>query len=112
MAARIARFGFVAEYLTPSPAYDEYEKFLRLEFTRRAPGWEAGFGTVSRYNPHTNSWNYGFLLEGEVPEATSRSDARSRARKLVGELAAGLAAAHENPGRLLPVPRVWVWQVT
>ena len=110
-AARIARFGFVAEYLTPSPAYDEFEEFLRLEFSKRAPGWEAGFGKVSRYDPHGNRWNYGFLLEGEVPDARSRTDAGRRVRKLATELGSALAAAHQNPGKFLPVPQIWVWQI-
>lgn len=106
-----ARYGFFAEYLRPSPAYDEFEHYLQLEFGRRSPGWRPTFGKLNRYDRLRRSWNYAFLLKGEVPEAATLEEAKQKAGRLVHELTTGMRAAHANPGSSLPDPviRVWEW---
>lgn len=105
-------FGFVAEYPGDGAVYDEFEEFLRIEFEKRQPGWDPSFGRVSRLEPERHTWNYKYLLMGDVPGAKSQSDAEHRARKLVHDLGTGMRIAHANPGNQLPEPviRVWRWE--
>ncbi len=110
----IPTFGFSAEYMEPNMEYGEFEKFLRLEFVNRHPGWDPRFGKSVRYDPGTQAWNYMFLLTGNVPEARSRKEAERKAKGLVRELGSGFKLAHSNPGYLLPEPivRIWRWETT
>jgi hypothetical protein len=103
-------FGFVAEYLEPSPAYDEFETFLRLEFAHEPRGWDPLFGKVARQDGHPSRWDYAFLLAGEVPDADSEADAQRKVRDLTAGLRASFRKAHANPGDTLPVPRIKVWR--
>lgn len=111
MIPRNCPFGFSAEYLGPSPAYDEFEQFLRIEFEKLPAGWEPTFGQVVKFDRHLRRWNYAFLLTGSVPDAKTSRQAEEKALDLVHHLAAGLRQAHANPGHLLPDPvvRVWEW---
>lgn len=105
-------FGFSAEYLGPSPAYDEFMNFLRVEFGPSHADWRPRFGKAVGYDPVTQDWNYMFLLTGSVPGARSRDVADRKARALVHQLGSRLRAAHANPGAALPDPvvRVWRWE--
>ena len=107
-------FGFLLEYSGPEPVYDEFEKYLKVEFDHRDPGWDPRFGKVTAFDPKTEDWNYRFVVTGNVPEATTRDEAERKAKVLSRELGVGLKAAHANPGGFLPTPvvQIWLWQPT
>ncbi len=110
MVRQPVTYGFEAEYPGDGAVYDEFEKFLRTEFEKRSPAWDPSFGRVSRLEPEKHTWNYGFVLRGDVPDARTRATAEHKVRDLVHELAAGLRLAHANPGGSLPEPVIRVWQ--
>ncbi len=103
-------YGFTAEYRGGSAAFDEFEKYLRIEFAKRQPGWQPSFGRLTWRDPKLQGWNYEFLIRGSVPEAATRADAEEKVHRLVRELGAGMRAAHANPGSELPEPVITVWQ--
>ncbi len=106
-------FGFVAEYPGDGAVYDEFEKYLRIEFEKRQSSWDPSFGRVSRLEPARHTWNYKFVLMGDVPDAASQSDAEQKVRSFVKGLGTGMRLAHANPGNQLPEPeiRVWKWEL-
>ncbi len=57
---------------------------------KRPPGWEPSFGRATRFDRDVKAYDYMFLLRGNVPEATSHSDAESKIRELLDEIAQGL----------------------
>jgi hypothetical protein len=106
-----ALFGFSAEFPGDHPAYDEFEEYLRIEFPKRHPGWEPRFGRASRYDPAADRYDYVFLLNGNVPEASSQADAETKVRQLLHELGEGLRSLRPKTEKAIPQPttRVWRW---
>jgi hypothetical protein len=106
-----ALFGFRAEYLGDHPAYDAFDEYLRTEFVKRHPGWEARFGKGTWFDPATDRYNYMFLLTGSVPDAKSQKGAERKVQELLDELAQGLASLPPKAEKKLPSPiaRVWRW---
>lgn len=106
----LVEYGWAAEYPGDNRAYDDFEKFLRIEFAQRHPGWEPSFGRVSRYDRPAGRWDYGFLLTGSVPDASSKRDAEDRVRGLLDDLKQRMQGTQEKLARALPEPVVRVWQ--
>jgi hypothetical protein len=103
-------FGFSAEYLGDTPAFDGFDDYLRDEFAERHPDWEPTFGKVTRYDPSVNRYDYLYLLHGSVPDAESHEDAEKKVRQLIDEFSRGLKGLESRVGKAIPRPRVKVWR--
>ena len=108
MVLNPALYGFTAEYRGEHPAYGEFEEYLHTEFANQHPGWEPRFGEGKTLDPDDYVW----LLHGSVPEATSHSDAESRVRKLLQEIAQEFESRRPKGEKGIPEPitRVWRWR--
>jgi hypothetical protein len=104
-------YGFSAEYLADHPSsFSGFDEYLREEFTRQHPGWEASFGTASRYNPTQNRYDHLYLLTGNVPEAESHADAEKKVHQLLEEIEHGLKSIGPAIERAVPKRMVKVWK--
>lgn len=103
-------FGFSAEFQGDHPAYDEFDEYLRNEFTEREPEWDARFGKATWRDPEINHYDYVYLLHGNVPEATSQADAEHKVRELVERVSARLKSLEHKAGRAIPKPKIRVWR--
>ena len=108
MAINPALYAFSAEFLGDHPAHSDFEKYLRMEFVKRHPGWEPSFGRATWFDRDVKAYDYMFLLRGHVPEATSQSDAEGKVHKLLDEIAEGLKSLRPKTATLpKPIIRVW-----